>query len=298
MLLYVFNSIPWSAIFLITQRFGVRLYIIRDKVMSLRVQKRLSRSSHMADGGKCYGISVGYWYFADVAINEYGDGDRFYIWMIANTSSYERLTAEAISETAATDVSKDSAAVSSIAIYERIGSFGNSWFRKRNVSMTSVVPRPDQLAIMESISKHQAAKGHTVVYLHGPTGSGKSMIGVMLANSLGGAFCNTFKPWQPGDTLAALYAEAEPTAAKPLLVAFDEVDAALLAIHAGISPHKSIPILVPDKAGWNWFLDEIGRGMYPHLVLFLTSNRDPDFIRGLDPSYIREGRVDLTIAMA
>jgi hypothetical protein len=296
-LLYVFNSIPWSAFFLITQRFGVRLYIIRDKAMGQRVQKRLSRSSHMADGGKCYGISVGYWYFAEVTVNEYGDGDRYNIWMIATTASYDRLTVEAVSVIAAADESNDDAAVSSIAIYERIGSFANAWFRRRNVSMTSVIPRPDQLAIMETIRKHQEAKGHTVVYIYGPTGSGKSMIGVMLADSLGGTFCNTFKPWQPGDTLASLYAEAEPTAAKPLIVAFDEVDAPLLAIHAGIPSHKSIPILVPDKAGWNWFLDEISRGMYPHIILFLTSNRDPSFIQGLDPSYIREGRVDLMISV-
>jgi hypothetical protein len=45
-------------------------------------------------------------------------------------------------------------------------------------------------------------------------------------------------------------------------------------------------------------LDEIDRGMFPHLVLVLTSNRDPAFIRALDPSYIREGRVDLTFAVA
>ena len=44
-------------------------------------------------------------------------------------------------------------------------------------------------------------------------------------------------------------------------------------------------------------LDEIGRGLYPHIVLLLTSNRDPDFIRSLDPSFIREGRIDLTLAV-
>jgi hypothetical protein len=59
-----------------------------------------------------------------------------------------------------------------------------------------------------------------------------------------------------------------------------------------------VPISIGDKAGWNKFLDEIDRGMFPHLVLVLTSNRDPAFIRALDPSYIREGRVDLTFAVS
>jgi hypothetical protein len=44
-------------------------------------------------------------------------------------------------------------------------------------------------------------------------------------------------------------------------------------------------------------LDEIQRGMYPNIILLLTSNKTPDFIRSLDPSYIRDGRVDLTFEM-
>jgi hypothetical protein len=44
-------------------------------------------------------------------------------------------------------------------------------------------------------------------------------------------------------------------------------------------------------------LDEIHIGMYPHMILLLTSNKSPEFIRELDPSYIREGRVDLTFCV-
>jgi hypothetical protein len=44
-------------------------------------------------------------------------------------------------------------------------------------------------------------------------------------------------------------------------------------------------------------MDEIGRGMFPHLILIMTSNRDPTFVNSLDDSYFREGRVDLIVAV-
>ena len=295
--LTIYNAVPWVGIFLITQLFGVRLYVLKDKAVCQRIQKRLTRSSHVADEGKGYGYSVGFWYLISVSIFNNDYGDKFEVWMIATAASYERLTAEGVKTNADETGTPVPVEKGAITIYERVGTFFNVWYKRRNVNLKAVKPRSDQATIMNSICEHQAAHEHTVVFLHGPPGSGKSMIGIMLAERLKGTYCNTLKPWQPGDTLADLYAEAEPSAEKPLIIAFDEFDGALMAIHAGIAPHKSVPILVADKAGWNRFLDEIGRGMYPHLVLFLTSNRDPSFIQALDPSYIREGRVNLTISV-
>jgi hypothetical protein len=123
------------------------------------------------------------------------------------------------------------------------------------------------------------------------------MIGVLVANEFGGSFCNTLQPWQPGDNLGILHSEVEPTQAKPLVVVFDEVDAAILRIHEGIPAHSKIPIVVADKPGWNRMFDEIQRGMYPDMIVILTSNRGPDFIDSLDHSYIRKKRVDMIFEM-
>lgn len=305
--LTVFNAVPWVAVFMLTQLFGVRLYTLCDKETCQRVQRRLVRSSHVADGGRGYGISVGRWYYASVSVTRCEDGDRYEVWMIASAASFERLTAEepvAAVADGAEKGSRDTQSVghggppptSSLTVMERTGSYYNTWWRKRRIPCPSE-PRADQVAVIDHIVAHQKRVGHTVALLHGPPGTGKSMIGVLLAARLSGTYCNTLRPWQPGDTLAGLYEEAEPTAEKPLVVVFDEVDSAIVAIHAGVPPHKALPILTGDKPGWNRFLDEIGRGMYPHLVLLLTTNRTPEFIRGLDPSYIREGRVDATYHM-
>jgi hypothetical protein len=113
-----------------------------------------------------------------------------------------------------------------------------------------------------------------------------------MANCVKGMYCSTFKPWLPGDNLCSLYNEAEPSEAKPLIIAFDEIDSALVKIHEGIEQHKNIPIPVADKSGWNHMLDDIQRGLYPHLILILTSNKNPSFINDMDPSYLRERRID------
>jgi hypothetical protein len=71
----------------------------------------------------------------------------------------------------------------------------------------------------------------------------------------------------------------------------------LAQIHAGIPANPKFIIQTRDKAGWNQILDEIHIGMYPNLILLLTSNKTPEEISEMDPSYIREGRVDLIFGL-
>ena len=297
---YLIANVRWEFIFLVTQLFGVRMYTIRDKDDCKRIQKRIGRnSSHLADGNKGYGYSVGLWYIMSISIENSEGGDRYSIWLIATETSYANLMKdkEPVKPTKLDDefipIEK-----TALKVYDRAGSFYNNYFKKREIAMNSMKPRPEQEAIIESIRKLHEEQEHSVIFLHGPPGSGKSLVGILLANSYKGSYCNTLKPWQPGDTIASLYAEVEPTADAPLILAFDEFDGALLKVHSGIEPHKNLPIQVADKAGWNQMLDEIQRGMYPHLILLLTSNRGPEFINALDTSYIRKGRVDLIVELS
>ena len=306
--LNLWAAVPWTLVFLFIRWSGLRLYVLSDKEVCRRIQRRVTATSHISDNGRGYGYTYGYWYLMDISVTNY-DGDiRYELWMIATVASFEALTADtrdvrpkvplvthdADAEAEAED---EEAEAKPLALYERAGSYNNLYYRQRKV-LGGFKPRDQQSAIVAQITALMKTKGHAVVYLHGPPGSGKSMIGVLLAQALGGSYCNTHKPWQPGDPLGALHSEAEPSAERPLVIAFDEFDGPLLAIHSRtLALHKNIPTAVGDKEGWNRMLDEIGRGLYPHVVLLLTSNRDPDFIRSLDPSYIREGRIDLTLAV-
>jgi hypothetical protein len=290
--------IPWTIIFLLTQFVGIRLYTIHNREDCQRLQKRMTYCSHITDGGKGYGYAVGYWYIISISkSSDEEDGNS--IWMIATTDTYKRLLkAEPAEETITDDDGVTKPVLKTpLTVYERCGSRHNIWFRKRDLNIPLINSRPKQAEIIEEIQTFHAKRGFTVAYLHGPPGSGKSMIGLLLADAYRGSYCNTFKPWQPGESLGLLYTEIDPTKDKPLIIAFDEFDTALIQIHAGVPPHRDIPTAVADKAGWNHMLDEIQRGMYPNVILLLTSNKTPEFIRSLDPSYIREGRVDLTFEM-
>ena len=283
------SMIPWTAIFLLTQLFGIRLYTIRRNEECTRIQKRIgTNTSNIGDGGKGLGYSFGKWYFLHIR-EEHGD---FNVWMIATIQSYDMLVKDTTEITTNTDISKSPRIpLKKLKMIQRCGSFAHPWYKERSI-IISLTPRLNQQKIIDEILEKQTKTGHTVTYLWGEPGKGKSMIGLFLAHQTDGVYCNTLKLWQPNDTIDTLYSEFEPTEHSPLILVFDEFDTAITKIHKGIEPHKNLPIAVQDKTGWNHMLDNIQRGMYPHLILLLTSNRPPEFFTALDPSYLRDGRID------
>ena len=303
--LNLWSAVPWTVLFLFIRWTGVRLYVLNDRDVCRRIQRRVTNTSHMSDDNKSYGYAVGYWYLMDISIEDNNGDITYCIWMIATVASHKRLTADLREAGSSSDEDSDSDEGASkktkpLLVYERNGSYNNLWYRERKVG-AGFEPRDEQTTILTAVTELVEARkrGHATVFLHGPPGTGKSMIGVLLAEAMGGVYCNTLKPWEPGDTLGSLHSQVEPSAEKPLIVCFDEFDGPLMAIHGrSIERHKNIPTAVADKEGWNRFLDEISRGMYPHTILLLTSNRGPEFVRALDPSYIREGRVDLILELA
>jgi hypothetical protein len=291
------SYIPWTFIFLFTQIFGIRLYHIKRYEECLKIQNRIKISSHTTDGGKCYGYSCGYWYILNMTGSR---DDMTSVYMIATEASYKALTEDKDSEEKSLfdqgwEIPEPSQ-ISKVSVYERSGSFESFWFKKRTRD-TKDEPMGQQGDIVNAIVNDYMKRKHTVAFIHGKPGTGKSMVGILIANRFSSSFCNTLKPWQPGDTIGNILSEIEPTAQKPLIIVFDEIDLTLLKIHEGIPPHKNVPIIVPDKSGWNNMLDTIQRGMYPNIILIMTSNRGPEFINSLDTSYIRKGRVDLTFEM-
>jgi hypothetical protein len=294
------QMIPWTSLFLLTQHFGLRLYTLKTRDECLAIQKKIGTNcSQITDGGRASGYSIGFWYFLNITIGTSNHGDSYSVWLIATPDSYKALTKGNQDSTndecmlLSSDGDCHAQKKKSFMIIERMGSFHNCYFRKRTHTL-NYTPRPVQQDCMDCVKEVINVKKHAVILLYGPPGSGKSFVSLMLAESMGGIYCNSFQPWIPGDTLGYLYMEAEPTAERPLIVSFDEFDSALLDIHTGkIVQHKSLLTSVCNKKGWNQMLDEIQRGLYPHLILVLSTNKTPEYIDSLDPSYIRPGRVDM-----
>lgn len=296
--------IPWSAIFLFTQKlFGIRLYYLKDRDQCERIQQKIQHwCSHTTDKGKGYGYSMGKWFLVSVSIHNgfQGEEDKFTVHLIATEESFKKLVQlEAVGETKKLPSAFEnlSTQTKKVTICERCGSFANPWFRKR-IRELNLIAVKEQQDIVDEIKLHFQKHRYCVAYIHGPPQTGKSMVGLLLASELEGVFCNTLKPWQPGESLGMLYTDVEPKQNKALIIVFDEFDSTLMRIHENaIQPHKHIPVSIMDKSGWNHTLDEIQRGMYQDVILILTSNKSPEFINALDTSYIREGRVDKIFSM-
>lgn len=294
----VLTYVPWPLIFLVTQLYGVRLYTLKNREDCKRIQKRVGNfSTHTADNNTGYGYAMGFWYFVSISILTTDSGEQYTVWLIATAASYDYLIKDKQADQSLLDQTEQPLKKTEITFHDRQGSFYNNWFKRRIVSIKSMAPRANQQPIIDKIMEHQAVHQHTVVYLHGEPGKGKSIIGILLANAYKSSYCNSLKPWLPGDSISSLWSDVEPTAQSPLILVFEEFDGPLGMIHQGIPSHAKIPIMLQNKTGWNKMLDEIHIGMYPHMILLLTSNKSPEFIRELDPSYIREGRVDLTFCV-
>jgi hypothetical protein len=286
------SSIPWTFIFLFTQSLGIRLYTIKKKEECEAIQKNLGHCSHVMDGGKGGGYSLGYWYLASLTNVGGDDYPELHVWLVCTDESYKNLTRSREIKITFGDCSKDvKESTRPIKVMERFGSNTNSYYRSRMLSI-NVDPRPGQREIIDNAKSLLTLKKSAVILVHGLPNVGKTMVSLILANELNGMYCSTLAPWEPGDSLSALYNDAEPSKDKPLVIAFDEIDGPIQEIHKGVTHHKNIKTKVASKQGWNQMFDEIQMGFYPHLVIILTTNKPPSFFNDLDPSYIREHRVD------
>jgi hypothetical protein len=285
--------IPWTLIFLCLNHYNIKLYHLTKTEECKIIQKRINNFwSQQNDNDKGSGYSYGYWYILKLSIST-GDNDMYSIWMIATEISYQDLIKDNSFIPSSKEKNNKIVDIQTIDAFDRLGSFNNPWFKKRTNKIT-IKPRINQQIIMDKIIEYHDKNFHTVVFLHGSAGSGKSMISQFLTKHYNGSYCDELSPWQPGDTIGSLYTEVEPSENKPLIIAFDEIDNILVKIHNNeIEPHKYLPIQIRDKEGWNKFFDKIDRHKYHNIIIIMTSNRSPEFINNLDPSYLREGRVNL-----
>lgn len=285
--------IPWTLTFLWLNHYNIKLYHLTKTEECKIIQKRINNFwSQQNDNDKGSGYSFGYWYILNLNISV-GESDMYSIWMISTESSYQDLIKDISTTSSIKEKNNEINEIHTIDAFDRLGSFHNPWFKKRKNKIT-IKPRKNQQTIIDEIVEYHDKNSHTVVFLHGLPGSGKSMISQFLTKHYNGYYCDELSPWQPGDTIGCLYTEAEPSEDKPLIIAFDEIDNILVKIHNNeIEPHKNLPIQIRDKEGWNKFFDKIDRHKYHNIIIIMTSNKSPEFINNLDPSYLRGGRTNI-----
>lgn len=300
---YLLGAFPWTVLFLFFQYIGIRVYHLRNKDHCRRIQKRLKgRSTYLLDNNESAGFCVGFWYVANIKVTKSDYGDYFDIWLVTTEKNFNELV-KPIKENLNILGTEEEASIPKteipITIYERAGTYSGSYFNKRtlNISEHEFCPRPKQQEIIEKIINHYHSKKFAVAFLHGEPGTGKSIIGLLMAKALRCSYCNTLQPWVPGDNISNIYNEIEPSENNPLVLVFDEIDIAMEKIHQGIPLHMNIPISVPDKTGWNRMMDNINWGLYPYVILLFISNKPAEFFDHLDPAYMRPGRINLSFQL-
>lgn len=291
------SAIPWTLIFIIFRKFT--LYHIKTKQILRSIQKKIGPDNFcfQTDSNLGYGYSVGKWYIFFISAKDEN------AWLLTTKSHYEHLIKGNTNCIKILNEEEDEVEIMEkdldrICIYERMGDYCNPWYKKRNIDILPITPHKNQAQIIQEIIKQYEKSNKLSIYISGRPNTGKSMIGLMLAMKYKSSYCNSFKPWQPGDFLGDLYSDVEPTKDKPMILVLDEIDIALVNIHKGIPLHPKIPIAVSDKMGWNSFLDHIHWGMYPYIILIMISNKSFEFIQNLDSSYMRPGRVDQVFTMS
>jgi hypothetical protein len=118
----------------------------------------------------------------------------------------------------------------------------------------------------------------------------------MLETSKEVCFVDSFNPFEQGDNFASLYTMVNPSSDRPLIIILEEIDCNISKMHSGlIQINKYIPTQIKTKTDWNGFLDKFDRGLYPNVIIIMTTNKSISYFDELDPSYLRKGRVDLKI---
>lgn len=87
------------------------------------------------------------------------------------------------------------------------------------------------------------------------------------------------------------------------IILLDEIDIALTRIHNDtINPPipqqtaiDGVKYAIKNKEDYNSMMDAITLGIYPNIILIMTTNKSRDYFDSMDPSYLRYGRIDAHI---
>jgi hypothetical protein len=318
-------GITWSLIFLISSIFGISIYKISGQ-KHLVFMKDVKIAS-IWNNDEPEGWIIGKWYIGYVHKTQSNRGDTSELLILCHKKYYNINISKnedddatiAITNTTHTlhtantfennTNTNTNIKINKFTFYERDGnSYYSLFYNNRRINCTSLTPRPYQQEIIETIHNDYITNmyNYTVVLLYGEPGKGKSMIPYflikwMLSNPTNApikykkiSLVDTFNPIQPGDKFTSLYTKIAPTKDYPLIIVIEEIDIMLNAIHTNtVLQHRDIPIQITNKIDWNMFFDRFDKGLYPHIIFIMTTNKSANYFDELDISYMRKGRVNL-----
>ena len=300
-----FNLIPYSLLvlpisFLFQQR--IRIFTLTKKEDCLKLQSKINSACTHSTEKLGYGYSCGFWYILHLGVSNTFEGTTYNAWILCTKNRFDELMKEETCVTSSEElVSKKKPLPKELffVLEKSSGTYANIYYRMRALERYSITPTEQQQKIIDHQIEIFTKKKSAVFFLSGPCGRGKSMTAVFLAKALSGMYCEDCTPWEPGDSIQSMYMDFQVQTNKenkPLIVCLDEIDVVLEKMHANKIPNnETVQTSVRDKVGWNKLFSKIERGLFPNLIIVMTSNKSPEEIKkdvGNDPSLLRLGRVD------
>lgn len=283
-----FFAVLWQILLLPFKLFGYQYYCISDLSTITIISKKIKYSIARNEQNEAIGFFIDFYYVG--FITEKGHKENpYYLYCLCKEKQFNEL----IKNDYGSNDDNEKQPENTIPLYIRKGNHFFLEYKKRNLICTKFVARKQQIGVIEKIKSYYNKNNNCVAMISGSPGSGKSVIGILLAKELNGSLCKTYSPITPGDTLENIYNTVAPTKQNPLIILLDEFDVIIDDIHhKRVQMHKDIPIEVYNKITWNNLLDDISI-IYPYTIIVLTTNLNRSIIESYDKSYVRQHRVNI-----
>jgi hypothetical protein len=274
----------WSLLLVPLRLIGLNVYkITHGPKIHLALKRLPKQGSIIKDEDDVRGWIWGLWYVGYVCDKEiYPE-----IWIVTTHNFYYELIHEV--KRVRDDVV--------LRLHRRVGPHATPRLVSIDFNATRYIPKKNQEKPLRLIIDYYNQNRNAVVLVHGPPNSGKSTLAILLAKELRAGFCPIFDPTEPGSNIFNLHSNIGPDQNTPLIVVLEEFDIMIQKIHEGIPSHRDIEIFMKNKSSYNTAMDMINNGLYPNMIIIMTTNKCPEYFDSLDPSYIRDGRVGLRIKM-
>lgn len=254
------------------------------------VLSRLPKRSTIIDEESISGMIWGLKYIGFIHTK---DKNEKVVYLLTTKKYYEKLTTRVVN-TNNNSNNSNQIIPKFINVWYSYGTYCYTWYRKSPIDVTDYVSKQNQKPIIKNICDIFNKSKKCATYICGETGSGKSMVALLLAKKLNASICYEFNPTLPGSNFTTIYNNSNPTVKNPLIIVLEEVDIMLKKIHNNeIKLHKDVPTQIYDKSTYNTFMDFFNRGMFPYTIIVMTSNKNINEINEMDFSYLRNGRIDL-----
>jgi len=286
-------SVIWSLIFIPICIFNIKIHKISGQKMRTFL-KQVTVASIWSNGEPDCWIT-GKWYFGYIytSVGGQNEGTNKDLYICCSESFYKTI----IEKKEVDETGKST----KITYYEREGIFFRLTYTTRPIDLPKRPIKEHQESAINQIIDVYNEQSYCICLLYGEPGTMKSMTAQylckkMLETSKEVCFVDSFNPFEQGDNFASLYTRVNPSSDRPLIIILEEIDCNISKMHSGlIQINKYIPTQIKTKTDWNGFLDKFDRGLYPNVIIIMTTNKSINYFDFLDPSYLRKGRVDLKI---